>query len=34
MAEYEELLTVAEIAASLRMNQQTIRNMIFSTASV
>jgi hypothetical protein len=33
MAESEELLTVAEIAASLKMNQQTIRNMIFSTGS-
>ena len=28
MAESEELLTVAEIAASLKMNQQTIRNWI------
>ena len=30
MAESEELLTVAEIAASLKMNQQTIRNWIDS----
>jgi hypothetical protein len=30
MAEPDELLTVAEIAASLKMNQQTVRNMIFS----
>lgn len=28
MAESEELLTVAEIAPSLKMNQQTIRNWI------
>ncbi len=28
MAESEELLTVAEIAAALKMNQQTIRNWI------
>ena len=33
MAESDELLTVAEIAASLKMNQQTIRNWIFSTGS-
>jgi excisionase family DNA binding protein len=30
MAKSEELLTVAEIAASLKMNQQTIRNWIDS----
>ena len=30
MAEPDELLTVAEIAAELKMNQQTIRNWIFS----
>ena len=30
MAESEELLTVAEIAAKLKMNQQTIRNWIDS----
>jgi hypothetical protein len=29
MAEPDELLTVAEIAAELKMNQQTIRNWIF-----
>jgi len=28
MAESEQLLTVAEIAAMLKMNQQTIRNWI------
>jgi hypothetical protein len=33
MAESEELLTVAEIAGALKMNQQTIRNWIFSTGS-
>ena len=27
----EELLTVAEVAGILKMNQQTIRNWIFST---
>ena len=32
MAEPDEILTVAEIAAELKMNQQTIRNMIFSTS--
>jgi excisionase family DNA binding protein len=30
MAEFEELLTVAEIAGALKMNQQTIRNRIES----
>jgi excisionase family DNA binding protein len=30
VAESEELLTVAEIAAALKMNQQTIRNWIDS----
>lgn len=30
MAESEELLTVAEVAATLKMNQQTIRNWIDS----
>jgi excisionase family DNA binding protein len=30
MAESEELLTVAEIAATLKMNQQSIRNWIDS----
>ena len=33
MAESDEFLTVAEIAAELKMNQQTIRNWIFSPAS-
>jgi nicotinamide riboside transporter PnuC len=33
MAEPDELLTVAEIAAELKMNQQSIRNWIFRTAS-
>jgi len=28
-ADEEELLTVAEVAALLKMNQQTIRNWIF-----
>jgi hypothetical protein len=28
----DELMTVAEIAAVLKLNQQTIRNWIFSTA--
>jgi DNA-directed RNA polymerase specialized sigma24 family protein len=28
----EELLTVAEIAQFLRLNEQTVRNWIFSTA--
>jgi hypothetical protein len=27
----EEFLTVAEVAARLRLNDQTVRNMIFST---
>jgi hypothetical protein len=30
VAEPDELLTVAEIAALLKMNQQSIRNWIFS----
>jgi hypothetical protein len=29
----DEFLTVAEIAAQLKVNQQTVRNWIFSTAS-
>jgi hypothetical protein len=28
----DEYLTVAEIASELKLNQQTIRNWIFSTA--
>jgi hypothetical protein len=27
----DEFMTVAEVAAILKLNQQTIRNMIFST---
>jgi predicted transcriptional regulator len=29
----DEFLTVAKIAAELKMNEQTIRNWIFSTGS-
>jgi hypothetical protein len=29
----DEFMTVAEVAAILKLNQQTIRNMIFSTGS-
>ena len=29
----EEFLTVAEVAAHLRLNEQTVRNWIFSTGS-
>lgn len=33
-SEPDEFLTVAEIAALLKLNQQTVRNWIFSSPSV